>query len=733
MKIGAALLVIGLLVIAAGPAFAVEAERATVSSTVEISYDEGLRGPVRDEGPDWITYDDGGFSGLISGNLPYWTKVTFTPDAQFRLEAIRFLPLNQSNNQDDACLVRVYSENQNNHNLDDLLDEFEIEQVNNWPDWNQIEIPEDDWLEFEGGENFTIMYNSPSGDYNNRQDGDGWWCLYDGADNWRRSFFDSVDNLDDDPADAHNSWQRLSGDLLLRANGTYLEEFIDLEVTEVYNQEERWMIMSGQTVTFTADITNNGDDVDFFVVNFRVENPDGDEVFDETAIIDDGIESEETQSIILEEDVFEAPDENFGLYKLTVRVEAENDANAENNTVSLDQIVFDPENNADVWLGFVDETTETTTGWNEASGWAVAFHHPGGDFEEPLQLDAFRVKVWTDGDDYPGGELEFAVGNLNLGAGSFAPLWTGTGETTGEGEDYANGTLEWITIEPLDEEDQPFAMFPDEAFMITYFYDFDTRFPQDGTAPFAGTNTIMPAAMLQTQDDGSRYGPSGSGDFPIEVKISLSDAVLPGPHLRIEPDTLDFGYNLEVDTDYPIDVLFISYGDEPVSIDRISLSPSAARVLTVDPNAGFEIPAQDTALVTVTFNTSAETELISTILVQNNTDVPNKTWRVHASTYPQSVNENVKPGIPQQFELSQNHPNPFNPVTTVDFALTKAGNVEFGVFDMNGRLVKEALNKHLPAGYHSIEIDAGDFAAGVYNYRLTAGEFSSSRKMILMK
>ncbi len=88
--------------------------------------------------------------------------------------------------------------------------------------------------------------------------------------------------------------------------------------------------------------------------------------------------------------------------------------------------------------------------------------------------------------------------------------------------------------------------------------------------------------------------------------------------------------------------------------------------------------------------------------------------------------------LPSRFALSQNYPNPFNPVTTIEFALPVAVKWELTVYNVLGQVVK-SFSEEGEAGYHKIAWDAGRYASGVYLYRLTAGDFSQTRKMVLLK
>ncbi len=89
--------------------------------------------------------------------------------------------------------------------------------------------------------------------------------------------------------------------------------------------------------------------------------------------------------------------------------------------------------------------------------------------------------------------------------------------------------------------------------------------------------------------------------------------------------------------------------------------------------------------------------------------------------------------MPQEFSLEQNYPNPFNPATTVAFTLPKQELVSIIVFDLLGREVLRPLHSVMPAGNHTINIDASSLAAGAYFYALRAGEVSAVRKMLLLK
>lgn len=95
--------------------------------------------------------------------------------------------------------------------------------------------------------------------------------------------------------------------------------------------------------------------------------------------------------------------------------------------------------------------------------------------------------------------------------------------------------------------------------------------------------------------------------------------------------------------------------------------------------------------------------------------------------------QQISTEVPQQFELHQNYPNPFNPVTDMKFSIPTASYVTLKIYDQTGKEVAVLVNQQLSAGIYKADFDAGELASGLYFYRITAGEFTQTRKMILVK
>jgi hypothetical protein len=107
-------------------------------------------------------------------------------------------------------------------------------------------------------------------------------------------------------------------------------------------------------------------------------------------------------------------------------------------------------------------------------------------------------------------------------------------------------------------------------------------------------------------------------------------------------------------------------------------------------------------------------------------------WRRPLSEMITSV-EPTSNELPSSFSLYQNYPNPFNPSTTIMYQLPNQSHVTLKVFDVLGREVATLVNQMESPGYKQVTFNANAFPTGIYTYRLTAGSFVQTKKMILIK
>lgn len=95
--------------------------------------------------------------------------------------------------------------------------------------------------------------------------------------------------------------------------------------------------------------------------------------------------------------------------------------------------------------------------------------------------------------------------------------------------------------------------------------------------------------------------------------------------------------------------------------------------------------------------------------------------------------EEANNGIPTEYALSQNYPNPFNPSTTINFSIPESGVVTLKVLNLLGQEVATLFNGEKAAGNYRVTFDASSLASGIYFYSIEANNFTSTRKMVLLK
>jgi len=112
---------------------------------------------------------------------------------------------------------------------------------------------------------------------------------------------------------------------------------------------------------------------------------------------------------------------------------------------------------------------------------------------------------------------------------------------------------------------------------------------------------------------------------------------------------------------------------------------------------------------------------------------PDAVWRYHTVQFPTTVSVENEIGVVSDFQLEQNYPNPFNPSTTIKYSVPEKGDVTIRVFDILGAEVATLVNVTQEAGSYEINFDASSLSSGMYIYSIKAGEFSASKKMMLLK
>lgn len=138
------------------------------------------------------------------------------------------------------------------------------------------------------------------------------------------------------------------------------------------------------------------------------------------------------------------------------------------------------------------------------------------------------------------------------------------------------------------------------------------------------------------------------------------------------------------------------------------------------------------------YHTSSDT--VGTVNMELVQKIAQTTLAAVASMGVQLTDVEDEPGqrVVNEFRLSQNYPNPFNPTTKIKYKIPRSTNyqfvrVELIVYDILGRKVKTVINQRRKPGTYEVTFNAGNMSGGVYFYRLTAGKYTATRKMILAK
>ena len=98
-----------------------------------------------------------------------------------------------------------------------------------------------------------------------------------------------------------------------------------------------------------------------------------------------------------------------------------------------------------------------------------------------------------------------------------------------------------------------------------------------------------------------------------------------------------------------------------------------------------------------------------------------------------SISQPKTQSFSKTFRLEQNYPNPFNPSTIIEYSLSVESKVKLEIYDILGRKISTLVNKIQKAGNHSVVFNGGNLASGIYFYRLSAGNFIETKKLVLLK
>lgn len=274
----------------------------------------------------------------------------------------------------------------------------------------------------------------------------------------------------------------------------------------------------------------------------------------------------------------------------------------------------------------------------------------------------------------------------------------------------------------------------DEDFGTYTVADLDTVFQDDDT-PNLSYSIVVPCHIVEAeiQNDTSLVFTSlenifGTDTLTVEATDGATTArqsfIVNVESVNDVPELAGFENNLQVpiNGEYTAD-MYARTADVESADSALAFSYAAdtsginidfdGQILTLSPSGNFD--GSGTLDIEVTDEAGETTSISVGVDMVTGTDI---------------VDE---PGIPQEFELSNNYPNPFNPTTTIQYALPEAADVRLTVFNSIGQKVADLVNTRQAAGTHEVQFDAVQLPSGMYIYRLKAGEFEQIRKMTLVK
>jgi hypothetical protein len=239
----------------------------------------------------------------------------------------------------------------------------------------------------------------------------------------------------------------------------------------------------------------------------------------------------------------------------------------------------------------------------------------------------------------------------------------------------------------------------------------------------AGSNSEC-WAMLPRADGGYLLG--GFDETAVRMAALTSDHYIP---VAVYPTIVNFDSVRIGDTTASV-VSLINLNQSEITISSINLT--GYPVFSAECISPQPIPVGDSAAILVRCFPRYTRQLYGDLFIYLEGNaypaiIPLTVWGLAAA----AVDE--RDLIPRRAELFPNYPNPFNPETRISFDLPQSGRATLQIFDITGRIVATLLDGITAAGHHELAFNGATLPSGVYFYHLQAGDFSATRKMLLLK
>ena len=196
------------------------------------------------------------------------------------------------------------------------------------------------------------------------------------------------------------------------------------------------------------------------------------------------------------------------------------------------------------------------------------------------------------------------------------------------------------------------------------------------------------------------------------------------------PDSLYFGY-VPLGDSLQLQLEITNNSNQQIEINSIYNHESAYSVIETLPIA---LPPLGTTTITVQFKPEIDKDYFDDLHLRWETEGQRiaQVIPLVGSTDPNFSSINPEGGL-REYTLSQNYPNPFNPTTTITYQMPKTEFVTLKVYDILGREIATLVNEEKPAGNYEVNFIGSGLTSGIYFYQLKAGDYSETKKMILLK
>lgn len=292
----------------------------------------------------------------------------------------------------------------------------------------------------------------------------------------------------------------------------------------------------------------------------------------------------------------------------------------------------------------------------------------------------------------------------------------------------------WNIIGPFESDAQVANLTTQPADLIqSNFFGFENGYVM------VSTLRVGKGYWVKVSQDGKLYFPEeespGRSDFVSLTKSSAAEEIADWPRIQFEDQAggtgiLYLAANAEVGMDYslppipPAGIFDLRFSSgrfvEDLNKDNLEVHISAA----VYP---LKIHLVKLSALTLRLKDAGTGKAVKVTLIGGAVvEIREAADRLALNTKEQST-------LPTQYELSQNHPNPFNPTTVIKFALPEARHVQITVYNALGEKVMELMDAELPVGQHQVEFNAKNQASGVYFYVMKSGDFMAVKKMLVLR